>query len=409
MRNLRYVCAQPTTDYYTWQVEVMINNFIKNGVHPNNMDVICATQPGAGVPEVWRKLADHFNQVRFFFYEDTRGNPPYVSSVRPHVLKKHWDAHPGLSKEAIFYHDSDIVFTKPVDWLRFAQDDTWYSSDCRFYIGAEYIEGKGRGIYDKMCEIVGLDPAIPRANEVNSGGAQYIMKNVTAAFWEKVESDSNRLYEFFTAHLEQHPEVREADATPERPVYNPIQRWTADMWAVLWNCWVFGNQMRVVPEMEFTWATQEKSLWDARTIFHNAGVLSADSERLFYKGQYTTKLPYGIRNTFAESMATHQYVKEILETAAKSCIWTPPAFDEQQLAFALKEEMASRIDEVCLRFGLSDATMDRWRQQFGGALSADAQRLAQLEAENADLKRLVADLSLDKLRLEGMVKRPPAP
>jgi hypothetical protein len=38
----------------------------------------------------------------FFFYPDTRNNPPYISSVRPHVLKKHFAARPELKDEALF-------------------------------------------------------------------------------------------------------------------------------------------------------------------------------------------------------------------------------------------------------------------------------------------------------------------
>ena len=40
MKNLRYICAQPAIDYYTWQVEVMINNFKKHGINPTNIDIL---------------------------------------------------------------------------------------------------------------------------------------------------------------------------------------------------------------------------------------------------------------------------------------------------------------------------------------------------------------------------------
>ena len=180
MKNLRYMCVQPTIDYYTWQVEVVIHNFLKHGINPNNIDIVCATRPNEGTPMVWRKLADHYNTVRFFFYEDTRVTPPYISSVRPHILHKHFSSHPELHEEAIFYHDCDMIFTRTPDWLKFVDDDTWYCSDTRFYVGAEYIESKKFGVYEEMCKIVGLDPAIPRREELNSGGAQYLMKNFTA-------------------------------------------------------------------------------------------------------------------------------------------------------------------------------------------------------------------------------------
>jgi hypothetical protein len=322
MKNLRYMCVQPTIDYYTWQVETVIHNFIKNGINPNNMDIVCAIRPGEGTPPSWRKLADHYNMVRFFFYEDTREPTPYISSIRPHVLKKHFLEHPYLTKDAIFYHDCDIIFTRPPDWSKFLDDELWYCSDTRFYIGAEYIEGKGFGVYDEMCKIVGIDPALPRREELNSGGAQYIMKNIDAAFWEKAERDSNALYRFFLKHLEEHPEVKKEDATTEKPAYHPIQKWTADMWAVLWNGWYFGHDIRVVPEMEFVWATQEKKLWDERTIFHNAGVLNTDAERLFYKGQYHKNLPYNITNFVDPKLASFYYVEEIIETGKVSCLTT---------------------------------------------------------------------------------------
>ena len=43
--NLRYICVQPRILYYVWQVEVMINNFLKNGVNPNNIDILVAWNP----------------------------------------------------------------------------------------------------------------------------------------------------------------------------------------------------------------------------------------------------------------------------------------------------------------------------------------------------------------------------
>ena len=109
MKNLRYICAQPRLVYYAWQVEVMINNFIKNGINPNNIDILVAWNPNDDTSkpetiEMWNKLTAHYNTVRFFFYEDTRKKPiHYISSIRPNILKQHFKAHPELKDEAIFY------------------------------------------------------------------------------------------------------------------------------------------------------------------------------------------------------------------------------------------------------------------------------------------------------------------
>jgi len=46
IRNLRFVCAQPATLYYAWQVEVMLNNFKSMGVNLNQVDIVCWKQNG---------------------------------------------------------------------------------------------------------------------------------------------------------------------------------------------------------------------------------------------------------------------------------------------------------------------------------------------------------------------------
>lgn len=312
MKNLRFVSAQPAIDYYTWQVEVMINNFLKNGISGNNIDIVCSIKNGE-IPTNWRKLADTYNMVRFFFYEDTRKDSVYISSIRPHILKKHFEAHPYLKDEAIFYHDCDIILSKQPQWDHLVHDDIWYLSDCRYYVGAEYIKSKKCGIYERMCEIVGIDEKIPIENELNSGGAQYLMKNVDAQFWSKVEEDCEKLYQFFLDHLK---------AFPESPKYHPIQKWTADMWAVLWGAWYYGHQTKVVPELEFIWPMHGLDMWEKNVIFHNAGVTEeSKKEGMFFKGSYIKTLPYDLNiDDFQDKWCSRKYVEEILQTAKKSCL-----------------------------------------------------------------------------------------
>lgn len=54
------------------------------------------------------------------------------------------------------------------------------------------------------------------------------------------------------------------------------------------------------------------------------------------------------------------------------------------------------VGQVCQRLEVSEQTLHRWRQQYGGMKAQEARRLRELEQENARLKKLVADLSLDK-------------
>jgi hypothetical protein len=317
MKNLRYVCVQPRLLYYAWQVEVMVNNFIKHGINPNNIDILVAWNPDDLTTSVqanvdaWDKLAKHYNQVRFFFYQDTRQQPiHYISSVRPNILKQHFKAHPQLESEAIFYHDCDIVFTKLPNWNQFLNDDIWYLSNTNSYINHDYIKSKEHGVYEKMCEIVGINSIIPKLMNSNSGGAQYILKNINADYWEKVEKDSEQLFHQITQLNNQ--------IKSTKPDYHELQIWCADMWAVLWNGWLLGNETKVVPEMDFSWATDPIKRWEETVIFHNAGVTGHGNH--FYKGIYQNILPYNIEDTFDEQFCSKLYFNEIKETAQKSCL-----------------------------------------------------------------------------------------
>jgi putative transposase len=72
-------------------------------------------------------------------------------------------------------------------------------------------------------------------------------------------------------------------------------------------------------------------------------------------------------------------------------------FTEEQIAFALRQaENGTRVDEVCLKLGITEQTFHRWKKKHGGLRVAELRRLKQLEEENRQLMKLVADQSLDK-------------
>lgn len=81
-------------------------------------------------------------------------------------------------------------------------------------------------------------------------------------------------------------------------------------------------------------------------------------------------------------------------------------FTEAQIAFMLKQaEEGTAIAEVCRKAGISEATFYNWRKKYGGLLPSEMKRLKQLEEENGRLKRIVADLSLDKEMLQDVIRR----
>jgi hypothetical protein len=312
MKELRFVCAQPATLYYAWQVEVMLNNFMEMGVNPNFIDIVCWKQNGV-IPEEWSKLANGY-PARFFFYNDTRETKHYISSIRPNILKQHWAAHPYLKDEAIFYHDSDIIFSKSIsEWIStdIRNDEEWYGSDTRWYIAHSYIVGKGQQIIDKMCEIMDLPESLIRDNEMNAIGAQYLMKGVDYEFWDRVERDCEQLFKQVT---ELNNEIKK-----ENPTYHELQIWCSDMWAVLWGAWRRGWKTNCLPEFDFSWGTSSEADYFRLNIMHNAGVTSPN-DGLFYKAQWMSELPYDKELNIKENTASRRYWDWIQKTASKSVL-----------------------------------------------------------------------------------------
>ena len=82
------------------------------------------------------------------------------------------------------------------------------------------------------------------------------------------------------------------------------------------------------------------------------------------------------------------------------------SFTESQIVFILKQaEDGTAISEVCRKAGISDATFYNWRKKYSGLLPSEMRRLRQLEEENGKLKRIVADLSLDKAMLQDILSK----
>lgn len=85
---------------------------------------------------------------------------------------------------------------------------------------------------------------------------------------------------------------------------------------------------------------------------------------------------------------------------------TKSRYGEEQIAFALKQtELGTPVSEVCRKMGVLEATIYNWRKKYDGLGPSELKRLKMLEAENARLKRMVADLSLDKVMLQDVLSK----
>ena len=81
-------------------------------------------------------------------------------------------------------------------------------------------------------------------------------------------------------------------------------------------------------------------------------------------------------------------------------------YTEEQIAFALRQaEGGTSVGEVCRKMGISENTFYRWKRKFFGMGVVELRRLRQLEEENRRLTQLVADLALDKVMLQDVLRK----
>jgi putative transposase len=81
-------------------------------------------------------------------------------------------------------------------------------------------------------------------------------------------------------------------------------------------------------------------------------------------------------------------------------------FTEVQVAYALRQaEAGMPVMDVCRNLGISEATFYIWKKKYGDLGASEVRRLRQLEEENARLKRVVADLTLDKHILQDVIRK----
>ena len=81
-------------------------------------------------------------------------------------------------------------------------------------------------------------------------------------------------------------------------------------------------------------------------------------------------------------------------------------FAEEQIAAVLKQaELGVEVKDLCRKFGFTETTFYRWKKQYAGMGISELRELRQTREENAKLKRIVADLTLDRQMLQELLKK----
>lgn len=307
---MRYISSQPDQPYFLWQLQVQLYNFARLGIEQDYIILIGVRDRPSALAQY---IAKH-TRAQVEFIPDTRTERSYAPSIQPHLYAKFFASSP--ISEPLMFIDSDVIFLSAPDFSALCTDDIDYVSDTTDYIGYNYVVSKGVDQFTEMCRIVGVDPAVVRREQQNSGGAQYLLKRAgSAAFWTKVEQDGNALYQYLSRR----------ERLWKGPGY-AIQRWTSGMWALLWNLWVANRTVRVTPMMEFAWGSDSIEQLRKRTgakFLHLAGVTKDMESTHFYKGRYVTTHPFD-DTTYVERYVTDEpsngsqiYARELVE-AAKS-------------------------------------------------------------------------------------------
>jgi hypothetical protein len=292
--------AQPDDQYFIWQNHLYIESCLERGFEEEQIHILLYKPKNRIANSNWDKLKSIYPKINIFLYEDKGVQQhlgTYIPILRPHILWQHFEAFPELQDRTIIYTDCDILWTDKLDLTGLLEDDINYVSDASSYLNYSYFERKnkevlpdknltGRDFLGEVCQIVGIDKQVAIDNNLNTGGVQYVLKNIDSSFWKKVEEDVLKIRK----HLLQVNREFYKDESAG------IQSWCADLWAVQFNLWFFKKETIVSDKLKFAWSSDFIDKIESFPILHNAGIVSDfmwDQVPCFYKGKYHTgKSPF---------------------------------------------------------------------------------------------------------------------
>jgi len=290
MEYILFVSAQPDVPYFIWQIKLYVHNFIEKGIKPDQIHVVLGLVQGKTKPSPQSEQLKELG-INIHYFVDERARKHYIPSIKPYLISKWIQSNPDHGK-LFFLHDADIIFNQLPSFDELLQDEVCYLSDTIGYIGYDYIMDccgryeqkhpnteKGQ-LISEMSEVIGIDVDTIKTNQKNSGGGQYLIKNSNCELWDKIYKDSIKLYDQMLNYQKRFP-------------INPgqIQFWTAEMWALLWNLWMYGFDTKITNEMSFSWATDNIKKYEQHPILHMAGVTDNLKTTKFYKGDYINTDP----------------------------------------------------------------------------------------------------------------------
>lgn len=299
--KVKFIIAFPDVPNYLWQVLVQMNNFARYGYDVDTHYLI-----GCFNGNVSKRAMKIFGsdkvKSKIHFYHDTRHDVQYPASLKPWLMSRYFRDFPKEKDSVYVYLDPDVIFLEDIDWAKFSSDDIWYESDTRSYLNTAYIKSKGDGLLQEMCDSVGISKDVVVENDLNAGGAQYILKNNTFELWDSVWRKSIDLYKVMLASVEKYKGQYKT---------HPIQYWTSEMWTTNWCAWLSGVETKVSDDLHFHFANHFIS-GPKHKIFHNAGITVNDGKH-FCRIAYPSS-PFNKELKCGKNSMSYFYVLEIKDT-----------------------------------------------------------------------------------------------
>lgn len=362
MKKLKLLSCVTDSARFLWEGRVFLYNLREHG-YADKTTLLIFQQRHKFMEDFspeWKQLEEDFPETEFVYYKDIANITRicqifhYIPLFRLYVLQEYFRKHPELEQDAILYIDSDIIFTKSIDFTPFLNDDinyvSWTGNPERTdnYLWQPYFDGKIQqvvpekleqykklDVLGKVAHICGTTREAITQNNPNIGGAQYLLKNINAQFWTDC---FNRCCEV-KLYLEDINRIFMVGETATEKENNGYQSFVSDMLVILFGLIARGDSILAPKELDFAWSTDLRERADECFVIHNAGIGSDTSARIafqknedgtpkyetfpvFYKGKYINRHPKEdleeliemFNNPINQKYCNNIYLGKLLET-----------------------------------------------------------------------------------------------
>lgn len=168
------------------------------------------------------------------------------------------------------------------------QDKNWYASATPYINSHCIINTLGINAFETMCNIIEVSKELVTKNDEYACGAQYILKQITASFWKKIEEDCEKIYSYLLTQIHNSYPFTDSTTLPE------FQIWCTDMLAIWWNTLKFNIALKPSEKLKFCWIDSPIEEWEKCSILHYTGKMNMKGldKKYFYKTDYVYHEPF---------------------------------------------------------------------------------------------------------------------